>query len=141
MNPKTTIGLVAALVLAAAGVWWVQSSPKKLGGETEKKEPKALFDKPLEELSGFEIVKTGEGKSFVFTMDNGKWQMTSPIKGPGQHFTVNADAEKIKGLKYTKAFAKVDPERPSEKVASLDNPPRIVRLTTKSGQTHTVKIG
>src|SRR5438876_8420853 len=92
MNPKTTIGLVATLVLAAAGVWWVQSSQKRPGAEPEKKEPKPLFDKPLEELTGFEIVKTGEGKSFAFTMENGKWQMTAPIKGPGQHFVVNGDA-------------------------------------------------
>ena len=55
MNPRTTIALIAALVLAVIGVWWAQSSADKGAGPEKPSGPQALFEPALGELTGFEL--------------------------------------------------------------------------------------
>jgi hypothetical protein len=140
MNPKTTIGLVVALVIAAIGVWWARSSSTQKGTIRPRAGPVALFDPALGELAGFEV-KAGDSPALVFAMEDGKWRMTAPISGPTEHYTVSGDARKISSLQYVKAYAPGDPERPTSDMTSLDSPSRIVKLTDEDGKSSVVKIG
>ncbi|MBN2562284.1 MAG: DUF4340 domain-containing protein [Phycisphaerae bacterium] len=140
MNPKTTIGLVVALIIAVIGVWWAQSSSSRNEPKEARLGPKALFDPPLGELTRFEL-QVGDSPAFVFEMADEKWRMTSPVRGPSEHWKVNSDATKIKNLKYAKAYGKDDAERPTAEMTSLDDPLRTVRFTDKDGKSYVVKIG
>lgn len=139
MNPKTTIGLVIALVFATIGIWWVNRSETS-GTETPKPNaPTPLFDKPIDDVVGFELVKGKE--AFVFEKVDNTWRMKAPIKSPAQSSTVASDVTRITGLNYVKAFAASDPERPADKQTSLASPFRVVKLTGKDGQSRVIKIG
>ena len=140
MNAKTTIALVVALAIAVIGVWWAQSSKVEKKPASESAEARKLLDPPLGDLHGFEI-KTGAEPALVFEMRDGKWWMTAPADWPGDDAVVNGEAAKIKDLKYVHAYAKGDPERPGNDQTSLENPPRIVKLTDKDGKSYVVKIG
>jgi len=141
MNPKTTIGLVVALLIAVIGVWWAQSSSSKRDTETKRPGPKALFDPPIGELAGFEV-KAGDAPAFAFVMEDGKWRMTAPVSGPSEHRTVSGDVGKVTGLKYVKAYSKDDPDRPTDEMTSLNDPPRVVKLSQKEGgKSYVLKIG
>lgn len=139
MNPKTTIFLVVALVVAVVGVWWAQSSSRQ---ETRPRPagPKELFDPPVGELTGFEL-KVGDAPALAFVMEDAKWRMTAPVSGPSEHWSVNGDVSKIKALKYVRTYAKDDPDRPTAGMSSLDAPRRIIKLTEASGKAHVLKIG
>jgi len=139
MNSKTTIGLVVALLIATAAIWWVGRSETAETVKPKSNEPKPLFDKPLDDVVGFETVKGGE--AFVFEKVDTTWRMTAPMKSPAQSATVASDVTRITGLNFTKSFAASDPERPSDKQTSLANPIRVVKLTGKDGQSRVVKIG
>jgi hypothetical protein len=140
MNAKTTIALVIALAIAVVGLWWAQSSKVEQKPSPESAEAKKLLDPPLGELRGFEI-KTGAEPALVFELRDGKWWMTAPADWPGDDAIVNGEAAKIKDLKYLKAYAKSDSERPGNDQTSLENPPRIVKLTDKDGKSYVIKIG
>lgn len=139
MNSKTTIGLVVALLIATGAIWWVSRSETAGNTTPVSNEPKALFDKPIEDPVGFETVKGGE--AFVFEKAGENWRMKSPLKSGAQSSTVASDVSRIAGLKYTKSFAASDPERPSDKQTSLGNPVRVVKLTGKDGRSQVIKIG
>jgi hypothetical protein len=140
MNAKTTIGLVVALAIAVAGVWWAHSSGSRGKGAPEAPKAKKLLDPPLEELRGFEI-KIGSEPALVFEMQDDKWRMTAPVNWPSEVTNVSGDAAKIKDLEYIQAYSKDDPDRPTNEMTSLDNPLRIVKLTDKDGKSYVVKIG
>jgi len=139
MNSKTTIGLVIALLIATGAIWWAsrgENDAKTTPGSTE---PKALFDKPIEDPIGFETVKGAD--AFVFEKVGDVWRMKSPLNSPAQSSTVASDVSRITGLKYAKSFPASDPERPSDKQTSLANPVRVVKLTGKDGRAQVIKIG
>jgi hypothetical protein len=140
MNPRTTIGLVLALAVAVVGVWWAQSSSSKQPARTTSPGPRQLFDPALGELAGFEL-KAGDAAALAFAMEDGKWQMTSPVSGPTEHWTVNTDARKIKDLEYVRSYGPDDEERPTPEMTSLEKPSRIVKLTDESGKSYVLKIG
>ncbi len=140
MNPRTTIGLVLALAVAVVGVWWAQSSSTKQQARTTSPGPKQLFEPALGVLAGFEL-KAGDAPALAFTMKDGKWQMTSPVSGPTEHWTVNTDAGKIKDLEYVRSYGPDDEERPTPGMTSLENPSRIAKLTDQSGKSYVLKIG
>lgn len=140
MNAKTTLTLVIALVIAVVALWWARSSTSKEGKSLAAAEAKRLLDPPLGVLSGFEV-KAGTEPAMVFEMKDDKWRMTAPVAWPAEHFQVNNDATKIRDLKYVTAYPAGDPDRPAGEMSSLDNPPRIVKLTDKDGKSYVVKIG
>ncbi|MFQ5424711.1 MAG: hypothetical protein ACE5F9_12120 [Phycisphaerae bacterium] len=113
MNVRTTLGLVIALVVAVFGVWWATSSETEDEAGHAGRTPTALVDPPLGELARFEI-QIGSRPAAVFEMVEEKWRMTAPLKGPGEHFAVNADAQRIKDLKSVKAYGAGGPDRPDE---------------------------
>ncbi len=139
MNQKTTVGLVIALVLAAIGVWWAES-----GGNapTEKTAsgPKALFDPPLTDVAEFEWMQEGS-PALKLVMEKDKWRLTAPVAGSAEHFVVNGDVEKLKGLKYSTAYAKNNSDRPTDEMAGLQKPTRTAKLTDKAGKSVVIKIG
>lgn len=141
MNPKTTVGLLVAVVMALGALWWAQTSSQK---ESEKAEagPKALFDPPPEDIQSFELVQASTGQTIKCeAAGDKKWRMTMPIAGPAEQYVVTGDVTKITGLHYVKSFASGDADRPSDDMTSLKTPQRIVKLTDKSGKTQVVKIG
>lgn len=139
MNQKTTIGLVLALVIAAVGVWWAESGSNAPAEKTASG-PKSLFDPAIADVAEFEWMVEG-ATPLKFVMDKDKWRMTAPVAGAAEHFVVNGDVEKIKGLKYSVAYAKGNNERPSDELSGLQKPARIGKLTDKSGKSVVVKIG
>lgn len=140
MNPKTTIILIAALVLAVIGVWWAQSSADKGIVPEKPSGPQALFEPALGELTGFEL-SMSDGPTFAFAMTDQKWRMTAPMDAASEHFKVAGDARQVSELKYSRAYRQGDADRPSAETTQLDNPPRIVKLTDQAGKAHVVKIG
>ncbi len=140
MNPRTTILLIVALAVAVVGVWWAQSSSLKDGDKPVDLGPRLLLDPALGDLAGFEI-KTGTLPALVFEMRDDKWQMTSPVSWPAENNNVNADANRIKRLKYVKAYAQDDPDRPTPDITSLDQPLKIIKLTDTEKNACVVKIG
>ena len=140
MNPRTTIALIAALVIAVVGVWWAQSSSNKPKEETKTTGPQALFEPPLDELTGFEL-KSADGSDFVFTLADKKWRMTAPMDAVTEHFKVNGDATMVKDLKYSRKYGKGDADRPGPTVTGLDKPQRTVKLTDKSGKSQVLMVG
>lgn len=139
MNSKTTIGLVIALLIATGAIWWASRGENDATATLGSTEPKALFDKPIEDPVGFETVKGAD--AFVFEKVGDVWRMKSPLKSPAQSSTVASDVSRIAGLKYAKSFPASDPERPSDKQTSLANPVRVVKLTGKDGRSQVIKIG
>jgi hypothetical protein len=139
MNPKTTIGLVLAAVLAMLGVWWAQSTGDD--AEAGRSGPQALFESAPGDLTAFEIVDTRSEQPFGFARDGENWRLVSPITGPAEQFAVNGEVNLITGLKYEKQYPPGQMDRPDEDLTSLDKPLRIVRMTGADGRTHVVRIG
>lgn len=140
MNPKTTIGLVVALLIAVVLVWWAQTTTPPEVSVEKPSGPIALFDPPLEDLTSFEL-QSADGAKFVFAQSENKWQMTAPVAGSAEYAKVNGDALKIKDLQCARVYRAGDKDRPGAAVSKLDQPLRSVRLTDKSGKTVVVKIG
>lgn len=141
MNPKTTIGLIIALVIALGGVWWAQSSAEKQQQKVPSG-PRALFDPAVGEVVAFEIVQTAAGQPMKFeTGEDKKWRMTAPLSGPAEQFMVNGDVEKVKQLQYIRSYPQGDADRPTDEMTSLQSPNRIVKLTAADGKVHVLKIG
>src|SRR5215470_8665503 len=126
MNQKTTIGLVIVLILALAGVWWLQSANTP-EGEKPTAGPKALFEPPVGEVNQFEWVVSGQ-PPLKFVMNNGKWQMTEPVAGATETGVVSNDVAKFKDLKYSKAYPKGDADRPTDEMTGLNSPQRVAKL-------------
>jgi len=141
MNVKTTIGLVAALLLAVIGVWWAQSRTAAPGEKPEAVTgPRALFDPPLGEITELEILPA-EGPALAFKLVEAKWRLTQPVEGPAEHFTVANDVTKIKDLRAAVSFGPKDAERPAAEAAGLASPRRTVKLVDAAGRRVVVKIG
>lgn len=140
MNRKTTIGLVLALAIVLAALWWAQSPADKTENAMIDAGPKALIEPPLGDLAGFEV-KVGDEPALVFEKANDRWRMKAPVEWPGDSSTVDADANRIKDLKYVQAYAKNDPDRPTDQMTSLAAPRRIVKLMDKEGRSCVVKVG
>lgn len=139
MNPKTTIGLVVALVIALVGVWWAQSD-----SATDKPRPDAgpqrLFDISAMAVMGFEV-KSGSAAACSFKKKDQQWEMISPIRGPGEQGAVSSDVAAIANLKYVTAYDTSDPDRPTEEMTSLASPRRVVKLTDADEKSYVLKIG
>ena len=139
MNPKTTVGLVVALIIALVGVWWAQSDsttdePKPDAG------PQPLFDISITAVTGFEV-KSGSASACSFKKKDQQWEMISPISGPAEQGTVSGDVSVIANLKYVTAYDKSVPDRPTEEMTSLGSPRRIVKLTDTDEKSYVLKIG
>ncbi len=141
MNPKTTIGLVIALAVAVLGVWWAQSSTAPPEAQATPA-PKALFDPPVDDPIGLEIIQAGSTQPLQFVKDGeNQWRMTAPVAGPADSFTLNADVERIKNLKYVEVHEPGGQDSPTTDLTSLDAPLRIFKLTGKDGKAHLLKVG
>lgn len=139
MNPRTTVGLVVALVVAVVGVWWAQSSTREKAAERVVAE-KSLFDPAIGDVVGFEVVQTSSGRPVKLVIENEKWRMTEPSAGPGEQHVVTADVNKLKNLTIVKTYAANDPDRPTDEMTLLKTPPKVVKLTDKS-KSYVLKIG
>lgn len=141
MNPKTTVGLLVAVVLALGALWWAQSSTRE---DAEKVDagPKSLFDPAPGDVRSIEIVQASTGQAIKIEKgDDDKWRLAAPISGPAEQYVVTGDVTKITGLQYVKAFPSGDADRPGDDLTSLKTPQRIVKLADKSGKTYVLKIG
>ncbi|MFQ5502121.1 MAG: DUF4340 domain-containing protein, partial [Phycisphaerae bacterium] len=139
MNPKTTIGLVLALILAGVGVWWARSSstptaaPQPVG-------PKALLDLKFADVAEYEI-RSGSDSAWSFAKTDNRWEMVSPFGGPSETAMVDADVRKLTGLEYTQVFSSEDSDGPTDEMTSLSHPHKIVKLVDKDGKATTLEIG
>ena len=139
MNPKTTVGLVIALVIAVVGVWWAQSDSATDAPEPNTG-PRPLFDMSAMAVTGFEV-KSGSASGCSFKKQDEKWEMTSPIRGPGEQGTISSDVSTIANLKYVTAFGTSDPDRPIDEMTSLGSPQCVVKLTDRDDKSYVLKIG
>ncbi len=139
MNPKTTIGLVVALILAVACIWWIQAPPA-LDDTEDVGGPKKLLDVLAGDVTAFEV-KTGTASAFSFNKTDGDWTMTAPSSGPAAQGTVGGEVARFAGLQYVKAIPTDDPARPTEAMTSLADPLKIVKLTDAAGKSHVLNIG
>ncbi|MCG8403844.1 MAG: DUF4340 domain-containing protein [Phycisphaerales bacterium] len=139
MNPKTTIGLVVALLFAVGGVWWAQSSsnPEE---QPETTGPTLLFELSAGDVTDFEV-KSGSASTCVLTKEGSQWRMSAPISGPGQQTTIDQDVSKIVTLEYVESYSSGDPDRPTDDLTALNNPLKIVKLTDKDDNAYVLKIG
>ena len=81
MNPKTTVGLLVAVVIAIGALWWAQSSERKDAQKADAG-PRAIFDPAPEDVRSFEIVQAASGQAIKTEKnDEDKWQLSSPISG------------------------------------------------------------
>lgn len=139
MNPKTTIGLVIALVIAAGTLWWAQSSSQP-GKKKEVVGAKPIFtDLKAADITGYEFHR--ENAPVCSFVKEDKWHMTSPVTGPAESGVVANDVNKIVNLKYVEAFKPGDPDGPSKEMTGLDKPGRTVKLADKGGKSYVLKIG
>ncbi|HWL94138.1 MAG TPA: DUF4340 domain-containing protein [Phycisphaerae bacterium] len=139
MNPKTTIVLVVALVLAGVGVWLAQPEPKPVDA-IDDAAPKPLLELKSDDVVAFEM-KQGNSAALSMVKEDNKWRMTAPQTGPAESFAVNSDVGKIVGLQYEQAYDEGHADRPGDEISSLDNPLKIIKLTDKAGKSVVVKIG
>ncbi|MBX3395124.1 MAG: DUF4340 domain-containing protein [Phycisphaerae bacterium] len=139
MNPKTTIVLVIALLLAVVGVWFSMPS-KEAVDETLDLSPKPLLGFAVDDVTGYEF-KQGDEPTCIFVRDGERWRMTAPTTAVAENFTINDDLTKIVGLKYEQAYQASDPDRPSDEITSLVRPLRVIKLTRKNGKSVVVRVG
>lgn len=139
MNPKTTLMLVVALILAVIGVWLAQPAPKSTE-KTVETGPKKLFELTADDIKAFEI-KQGDAATCSFVKEDSKWKMTAPITCAAEQFAVNGDVGKVVGLEYTRVYNDGKGETVSDELTSLNKPHKIIKLTDKDGKSHVVKIG
>ncbi len=140
MNPKTTIALVIALLLAVIGIYWARSTSEAEKAKPVDTGPKKLLDPALGELVEYEVKVEGQ-PALVFEIRDAKWHMVEPVSWPAEHFVVDADAKRIKDLQYVRSYAADDPDGPTPQMTSLDKPTRVIKLTDKEGKSYVVKIG
>jgi hypothetical protein len=139
MNPKTTIGLVIALLVGLVAVWWAESADRAKADKAPSG-PKALIDPPMEEPVEFEWVAAGS-PAIKCVLREEKWHMTAPIDGPTEHYVVNSDVTRLKDLKYIHAYPSGDADRPTADMAGLATPGRSVKLVDKKGRSVVLRIG
>lgn len=140
MNPKTTIALVFALLLAVIGIYWARSSSSSDIAAPVESGSKNLLDPLLGELIEYEVKVEGR-PALVFKVRDAKWHMVEPVSWPGEHHIVDGDAKRIKNLQYVKVYETGDPEAPTPQMTSLDKPTRVIKLTDIDGKSYVVKIG
>jgi hypothetical protein len=139
MNPRTTVGLSIALIVALIGVWWAQSTSTPPEKKSDKQN--ALFDPALGDLAEFELVQSGGAGTLKFAMQDTKWRIVEPVSGPSEHFVVNGAAVRLKDLKFARSYPAGHSDRPSDDLTLLKSPPFVAKLTDKSGKSAVVKIG
>jgi len=139
MNQKTTLFLVAALILAAVGVWYASSGKSEKQNETKKSEPKKLLEPAPKDLVAVEINVPGK-TPVAFAKSDAKWTLTQPFKAPAATATVDSAANAVRDLTYVAAFKPSDPDKPSEELTGLAKAAR-VKLTDADGKVFIVKLG
>lgn len=139
MNPKTTIVLVIALLLAVAGVWFSRP-PREAVDEAGDLAPKPLLSFEADDVTGYEF-KQGDEATCTFVRDGERWRMTAPTTAVAENFTINDDLSKIVGMKYEQAYQASDPDRPSDELTSLTRPLRVIKLTRKNGKSVVLRVG
>mgnify|MGYP001329469096 CR=1 FL=1 len=139
MNPKTTLMLVVALLLAVVGVWLAQPSADDANKVVDTG-PKPLFELTADDVNAFEI-KQGEGPTCSFVREDGKWKMTAPAVGSAEQFAVNGDVGKVVGMEYTTVYNDGKGEKISDELTSLNKPLKIIKFTDKDGKSRVIKVG
>ena len=140
MNPKTTIFLAIALLLAVVSVWWAQPSAQESTDTIEDAGPKSLLKLTLDDVKAFEI-KQGDSPAMIFVKDDNKWRMTAPFAAPAETFAVNGDVGRIVALQFNRSYDERDPGRPGAGDTSLDKPLKVVKLTDQGGKSIVLNVG
>ncbi len=139
MNPKTTLLMVLALLVALGGLYWAQSTEERdIAPQSDK--PTKLFDVDADKVSGFEV-KPHDAPTSSFVKTDDKWRMTAPMSGPAEQGVVSGDVRKIAGLEYVRKFDKGGPEYPEPAVTSLDKPRLVFKLTDDTGKARVLRVG
>lgn len=139
MNQKTTLVLVAALILAGVGVWVASPNKDKKEPDNKKPEPKKLLEPAPKDLTAVEIDVPGK-TSVAFAKVDAKWRLTAPFKAPAATATVDSAANAVRDLTYVASFKPSDPDKPSEELTGLAKAAR-VKLTDADNKVFIVKLG
>ncbi len=152
MNFKTTLVLVA-VVLVVGAVWMlVPSKPDGAAQEIEPPRPGAQFvldpQPEREKLSRIEIARAGKPR-IVFervatdeaTQGDPDWRIIEPIECAAERHKVSAVISTFAGLQERARYAADDQDVPSESEAGLDPPTAIVTFVDLDGHETHLEIG
>lgn len=139
MNPKSTLMLVVALLVAVGGLWWAQSSNVQPDA-TDDNKPRKLFEVEFDKIVGFEV-KPHDAPTCSFVKEKDKWRMTAPMSGPAEQGTLTSDIRRVANLEYVKKFEKGAADFPEASDTTIDKPKLVFKLTDDAGKSHVLKVG
>lgn len=141
MKPKTTICLIAVLLVCAALVVVRRAGWFSRGGGADGSDGrgKKLFaDAPAKAVSL--SVKSAGGATTVFRKVDGKWRLVEPVDAPADKYRVEGIADMFGNLKIRRLVGSGDEEAAAD-VTGLDNPRWTVALTGDDGAVSTMAVG
>ncbi len=131
-------GLIVAAILLAigAGAFWYFERGKKAGSTETKPEEKLLALKAddLQQIS----INPMQGEPVTLKREGDKWKIAEPRPLPADDAAVSSVVGTVTGLNISETIE----EKPGSLADyGLDLPQAKVRVTTKSGATHTILVG
>lgn len=139
-NAIVLLILVVIVALAVVGVrqgWFLgDSSP-----DTPAAAERPLLEPPLDvnDVTAIEITPA-EGKTVRLTQADGRWQIESPVRGPGRKYRAETIVRNLNDLRVVKQFAPGAADRPDASQTMLGEPEGTIRLV--AGKTsHALKVG
>jgi len=130
MNYKTTLILLAALIIVGLAVFFTTRNPRS------EEQPPA--EKKLLSLASADITKisitTPDSKHLLLIKSGNDWKLEEPVKAPAQNFAVEDLLRSLTDLKSRGAVG-------SDVQTGVDQPRYQVELTDKSGKTEKLSVG
>lgn len=120
--------VLALLASAVALVLVLVIRLDKPEDKTEKpEEVKSLFEVKQDDVNRVEVTRR-EGGKLAFEKDGQEWRMTAPMECPANKYEVQSLIRAVADLKANRTYAKDNEDRPSDKLAGLDEPAATVTL-------------
>ncbi|HEY1685000.1 MAG TPA: DUF4340 domain-containing protein [Tepidisphaeraceae bacterium] len=132
MNFKTTIFLIALLIIAGVTVYFVHQQPAQTT-ETAATTTKNLLSVSADDVAKISVTPA-DGQPLVLEHTGANWTITAPIQAKADTFTAGDLAREICALQ---SHAQVG----TDVATGVDHPNYRVELTDKSGKTNTLNFG
>jgi hypothetical protein len=139
MNFKTTIVLIALLVVAGAVVLFMPGRDKSAEqgeGATLAKLQK-VFDIEPGDVTRVSIT-AADGKKMVLEKEGAKWMMTEPVKAPAESFEADG---LVRALANLEANGEVTGSTADAKATGIATPKYTVGITAGGGKDYTLLVG
>ncbi|MCE9589054.1 MAG: DUF4340 domain-containing protein [Planctomycetes bacterium] len=149
MNYKTTLWLLALVLLAGAAVWISgnhapPADPTPAGRAADVEEGKSVFsanDLPTSDVDS--VALTSNGRNVVFTRAGSDWYQTQPIRFPMNTWAIQKIVDDAARLRYTDKFTPGRGGGPTLAQAELEKPGTVLtfHLGGDKPATRVVKLG